>query len=113
MTYLPVILFAVAAVGGLTLIYLKFSEQVIPMYLAVIHGLFAAGGLVALTLNVASSSANTLMNISLWLFVIVAVGGFILFSFYLRKKELPDALIAAHGSGAVISFVLLLIAVFA
>ncbi|HYA12824.1 MAG TPA: hypothetical protein VEF33_00635 [Syntrophales bacterium] len=113
MTYLPVILFAIAALGGLTLVYLKFSGQTIPMSLAIIHGLFAAAGLVALIVNVASGIANTLMNISLVLFVIVAIGGFILFSFYVRKKELPNALIAIHGIGAVISFVLLLIAVFA
>jgi hypothetical protein len=113
MTYLPIILFAIAALGGLTLIYLKFSGKVIPMPLALVHGLFAAAGLVALIVNVASGKANTLMNISLVLFVIVAIGGFILFSFYVRKKELPDVLIAIHGSGAVISFALLLIAVFA
>jgi hypothetical protein len=113
MIYLPIILFAIAALGGLALIYLKFSGQVIPMYLAIVHGLFAAAGVVALIVNVYTNTAITLMNISLALFVIVAIGGFILFSFYLRKKELPDALIAIHGSGAVISFVLLLIAVFA
>ncbi len=113
MTYLPVILFAIAAAGGLALIYMKFSGKVIPMPLAIIHGVFAAAGIVALILNIVSSSANKLMNISLVLFVIVAIGGFILFSFYVRNKELPDVLIAIHGSGAVISFALLLIAVFA
>ena len=113
MTYLPVILFAIAAIGGLALVYLKFSGQVIPMSLALVHGLFAAAGLVALIVNVYRNTAINMMNISLALFVIVAIGGFILFSFYVRKKELPNALIAIHGSGAIISFVLLLITVFA
>lgn len=81
------------------------------MSLAIVHGLFAAAGLVALIVNVYLNTVITMMNISLALFVIVAIGGFILFPFYDRKKELPNALIAIHGLGAVIS--LLFIAVFA
>ena len=113
MIYYPVALFAIAAIGGLALVYLKFSGQAIPMPLAIVHGLFAAAGLVALIANVYMNTAIPMMNISLALFVIVAIGGFILFSFYIRKKELPNVLIAIHGLGAVLSFVLLLIAVFA
>lgn len=110
MDYLPLGLFAVAAIGGLSLASLKFMGKGLPMPLALAHGAFAAAGLVMLILRVAGGDTNTLLNASLLLFVIVAAGGFTLFSFHLRKTALPGWLIAVHGLGAVISFVILLMA---
>ncbi len=112
MELLPVGLFAIAAIGGLTLVGMKFTGKEMPIPLALLHGAFAAAGLVTLILNVVENRVNTFMNISLVLFVIVALGGFALFSLHLMKKRQPLLLIAAHGLGAVISFVVLLIALF-
>jgi len=52
-----------------------------------------------------------MMNLALVLFLIVAIGGFTLLSFHLRRKRQPGALILIHGGAAVVSFVLLIIAV--
>jgi hypothetical protein len=112
MELLCVVLFAIAAIGGLTLASMKFMGKALPIPLALVHGLFAAAGLVTLIVNVVEKRINTLMNISLVLFVIVAIGGFILFTLQLMKKNQPNLLIVVHGLGAVISFVLLLFAVF-
>ena len=112
MEYLPVGLFAIAAVGGLTLAGMKFMGKELPMPLALGHGVFAAAGLVTLIINVVQSTINTLMNVSLLLFFVVAVGGFALFSLHLMKKMQPNWLVVVHGLGAVISFVVLLIAIF-
>jgi hypothetical protein len=111
MEYLPVVLFAIAALGGLTLASMKFMGKAMPMPLALGHGIFAAAGLVTLIVNVVQSRINTLMNVSLLLFFIVAIGGFTLFSLHLMKKRQPTMLIVAHGLGAVISFSVLLIAI--
>lgn len=111
MIYLPIILFAIAAVGGLTLVTMKFSGKDLPWALIIGHGLFAAAGLVALIAYVVQNSTPALVNTALVLFLIVAVGGFILFSFQVRKKALPNALILIHGGAAVVSFLLLLFAV--
>jgi hypothetical protein len=111
MLYLPVLFFAVAAVGGMTLVWMKNQGKELPMYLALGHGLFAATGLVLLIVNVAMDMSMQLMNVALALFVIIALGGFTLFSFYIRKKPLPNVLIAVHGVGAVISFLILIVAV--
>jgi hypothetical protein len=111
MEYLPVVLFAIAALGGLTMAGMKFMGKGIPMPLALGHGIFAAAGLVTLIMNIVQNRVNTLMNVSLVLFFIVAIGGFTLFSLHLMKKRQPAMLIAAHGLGAVISFVVLLIAI--
>jgi hypothetical protein len=110
--YWPVILFAIAAVGGVTLAFMKFTNREMPLPLAVGHGIFAAAGLITLAASVYNNSSNMLMNTSLILFLIVALGGFLLFSYHLRKKTHPVALIGIHGGGAVISFLLLLAAVF-
>jgi len=111
MIYLPVVLFAIAALGGVTLVWMKFSGKTLPWPLIIGHGIFAAAGLVALIASVIQNSGIALMNVSLVLFLIVAVGGFTLFSFQLRKKALPNALILIHGGAAVIAFLLLLFAV--
>jgi lipid-A-disaccharide synthase-like uncharacterized protein len=112
MIYLSIILFAVAAVLGATLVVRKFTGKGMPLSLAAAHGIFAAAGLITLAANVYNDSSNKLMNISLILFIIFALGGFILLSYHLRKKAHPVALIGIHGAGAVVSFLLLLVAVF-
>jgi hypothetical protein len=111
MIYWPVILFAIAAVGGATLAFRKFTDKSLPLSLAVAHGIFAAAGLITLAVNIYNDTSNKLMNISFVLFIIFALGGFILFSYHLREKTHPSALIAIHGAGAVISFLFLLTAV--
>jgi hypothetical protein len=109
--YLPIILFAIAAVGGLTMVVMKFSGKGLPWPVVIGHGIFAASGLVALIANVFEDRQNSLMNLSLVLFLITAIGGFTVLSFHLRKKAQPNSLIIIHGSAAVISFILLIIAV--
>ena len=111
MIYLPVVLFAIAAVGGLTLAIMKFSGKGLRWPIVIAHGIFAAAGLIALIGNVVQNSQIFLMNLALVLFLIAALGGFTLLSFHLRKKRQPSALILIHGGAAVISFILLIIAV--
>ena len=52
---LAVLLFGVAALGGATLAVIRVGGRGIPpLWLALVHGLIAASGLVALTIAVAS-----------------------------------------------------------
>jgi hypothetical protein len=107
----PIVLFAIAAAGGLTLVIMKFSGKGLPWPLVIGHGLFAASGLVVLIINVFQNTQIFLMNLALALFLITAIGGFTVLSFHLRMKKQPNSLILVHGAAAVISFVLLIIAV--
>jgi hypothetical protein len=107
----PIVLFAIAAVGGLTLVIMKFSGKGLPWPLVIGHGLFAASGLIVLIINVLQNTQIFLMNLALALFLITAIGGFTVLSFHLRKKKQPNSLILIHGAAAVTSFVLLIIAV--
>jgi hypothetical protein len=107
------ILFAVAALGGVVLAAMRFGgREIPPMALALVHGLFAASGLVALVLAVVNSTVSTLAWVALVGFVVAALGGFMLFSYHLRRQALPVNYVVIHGAGAVLSFVILLAAIF-
>lgn len=108
------VLFAIAAVGGITMAVLQFRGRTAPpVAIAVLHGLFAASALVVLLLAVINIGAGGATGIALGLFVLAALGGFALLSFHLRGKALPGGLIVGHGVLAVAGFLVLLSAVFA
>ena len=108
------ILFAVAAVTGIAIAFIRLSGRDLPpMGLALLHGLFAASGLVALAIAAVAPDAAQWARISFGIFVVAALGGFVLFSFHLRRRALPVPIIGIHGFVAVIAFVLLLVAIFA
>jgi hypothetical protein len=109
---LALVLFGLAAAGGLTLAYLRFKEKDLPFPLALLHGAGAAAGLVALVLVVMRSGAPGQARLALILFGVAALGGFTLFfGFYMRKKVLPIGVVVAHGLVAIAAFVVLLLGV--
>ncbi len=109
MLLVSIIVFAIAAFGGATLAYLRFANRPLPLGLALLHGAVAATGLVLLIIAlVVAASAPALATVALILFLAAAIGGAILFSFHLRKKDLPLPLVLIHGVAAVIAFLLLL-----
>lgn len=108
------VLFGIAALGGVVMAVMRLrGRELPPMGLAIVHGLFAASGLVALIFFVVGRSAPTQAIIALVGFVIAALGGFFLFSFHLRRQALPVPVVIIHGLVAVISFVVLLLGIFA
>ncbi len=102
------VLFVVAAAGGLALLVLRIRDAHLPMGLALAHGVFAASGLVVLVMAIVSKGAGAIATLPLILFVIAAVGGFGLFSFHLRGEKVPVSLALIHGTLAVLAFVILL-----
>jgi hypothetical protein len=109
---LAAILFAVAAVSGVAIAFIRLNGRDLPpMWLALFHGAFAASGLVALAMVVMAGGAAQWARIALGGFVVAALGGFFLFSFHLRRRALPVPLIAIHGLVAVVAFALLLAAI--
>lgn len=108
---IALVLFALAAVGGLVMAGIRLSGRPYPpLALAVVHGAAAASGLVALIVAVADAEAPTGAKLALALFLGAAVGGFVLFSHHLRKIALPIWLVVVHALVAVIAFVLLVTA---
>jgi hypothetical protein len=102
------ILFAVAAVGGLIMASIRFRGTNPPLALALVHGAVAAAGLVAFIVAVLHAPAAG-PRIALVLFIVAALGGFVLFATHLRKKNIPVPLMLIHAVVAVGGFVVLLI----
>ena len=105
------ILFALAALGGVVMALMRFSgRDYPPAALAVVHGLAAAAGLVALIVVVFGTGVATLGKIALVLFLVAAIGGFVLVSYHMKRQPLPKSYIVIHGLVAVTAFVLLIAA---
>lgn len=102
-----VIVFALAAVGGLYLATRHLKGSPPPIAVALIHGAVAATGLVLLVLYVLQAGDNQAL-IALVLFLLAALGGFVLFAKHLKGSALSKGLIAGHATLAVIGFLLLL-----
>lgn len=108
MLTLALVLFALAAVAGITLLTMHFRGTPLPMPLALVHGSLAAAGLVVLILAVSGGkTAGMSPGLALAGFVLAALGGFGLFSFQLRGIRHPSALVVIHGLIAVASFAIL------
>jgi hypothetical protein len=107
-----IIVFAIAALGGLVLAVRHFQGKDRPWALSILHGLLGAAGLVLVLLPVLSGGAPAVAKTALALFVVAALGGFLLFAFHLQNKRLPSPVVLIHGAVAVAAFVLLVSGVF-
>jgi len=108
-----IILFAIAALGGLTMAILHFRGRTPPpVWLAVLHGLFAACGLVVLLIAVIGAASRG-ATVALIVLLVAALGGFTLVSFHMRRRALPNGLVIGHALIAVAGFVVLLAAAWA
>jgi glucose uptake protein GlcU len=106
------ILFAIAALGGIIMAMIRLSgRDYPPAFLAVVHGLFAAAGLVALLMAVFAPGVATSFKIALVLFVVAALGGFWLVSYHFKRQALPIPLMVIHALVAVVAFIILLVGI--
>jgi hypothetical protein len=111
MLHLAILVFAIAAVGGLILAVLHFRGQDRPWTLSILHGLLGATGLVLLLIPVLGGAAPALGKAALGLFLAAALGGFLLFAFHLQKKRLPSPVVIIHAGVAVKAFGLFVVGV--
>ncbi len=108
---LALVLFAVAAVVGITMAAVRFRGKPYPsMTVALVHGVAAAAGLITLIVAVQKPGA-ALATSALVVFLVAAAGGFVLFFRHLRKLALPIWLVLVHAIVAVAAFVTLLVSV--
>jgi len=110
---LSIVFFAIAALAGLTMAVMHFRKATPPLpLLAVLHGGFAASGLIVLLLAVVKVGLQGAPAIALGLLLAAALGGFGLLSFHLRGRALPSGLVVGHALLAVAGFATLLAAEF-
>ena len=103
-----IVVFAVAAVGGLILALHVLRGKFAPWLLSILHALLGAAGLVLLLLAVLAGTAAPAATWALVLFVIAALGGFFLASLHYRQRLPHKGIVLVHAAVAVVAFVLLL-----
>ena len=107
---IALVLFGLAALGGLVLAGQRLKGAPQPaLPVALLHGTFAAAGLVALIVAVMDGAVPPIAKAALIAFLIAALGGFFLFATHMQKKALPIPVIVVHALVAVTGFVLLLL----
>ena len=103
-----IIIFAIAAVGGLVLAAHVLRGKFAPWALSLLHGLLGAAGLVALIVIVLQGAGSARLFAALGLLVLAALGGFFLAAFHLRRQLPPKAIVCVHAGVAVVGFLTLL-----
>ena len=107
------LIFAIAALGGLILAANVLGGRLAPWALSIAHALLGATGLVLLVVIFLQGAAPARVTAALGLLVLAALGGFYLASIHLRKKVAPKTVVFVHAGVAVAGFLTLLSAVLA
>lgn len=102
------IIFALAALGGVVLAAHVLRNRFAPWLLSILHASLGAIGLVLLLILLVQGSAPQQILIGFVLLVIAALGGFFLASFHMRQKLPPKAVVIVHAVVAVLGFLTLL-----
>jgi hypothetical protein len=107
LTY-AIIVFAIAALGGVILASKVLTGKLAPWALSVIHAALGALGLVLLIYQVVVVGGAGRITAALALLIIAALGGFFLASFHFRKQIAPKGIVVIHAGVAVAGFLTLL-----
>jgi hypothetical protein len=106
--WITVLIFAVAAIVGLTMALAVFQGRLPPIASAITHGALAATGLVLLIVAVCHGAVGP-ARWALGFLLVAALGGFTLvLAYHARKKNLPANFVVGHATLAVIGLLLLL-----
>jgi hypothetical protein len=107
------IVFAIAAMGGLFLASRVLRGHLAPWAISILHALLGASGLTLLILTVVQGGASARVTAALAILILAALGGFFLASLHLRGRVAPKAVVFVHAGVAVAGFLTLLSAVLA
>lgn len=114
MLWTAIVLFALAAAGGLVLAGVRvFGGRNPPASLALLHGLLAGAGLTLLLFAAFTAGLPTLALWGLVLLVLAACGGLVMNLHYAWNRNLiPPPLMYGHALIAVAGFILLVVDAF-
>lgn len=111
MLWTAIVLFAIAAAGGLILAGVRLlAGRNPPAALALLHGLLAGAGLTLLLYAEFTAGLPTLAVWGLVLLVLAACGGLVMNLVYAwNRKLIPRVLVYGHGLIAVAGFIVLIV----
>lgn len=107
-----VIVFAIAALGGLYLAGHVLRDKFAPWAASLLHAGLGALGLILVIAALVEGSASQTVLVGFVILLVAALGGFFLASFHLRKRLPPNAVVVAHAGVAVVGFLTILSQVF-
>jgi hypothetical protein len=107
-----IIFFSLAALGGLTMAYLRLRSSPIPLVLAMGHGTLALIGIIFLLIDLFRDTPGY-HGWALLLFLLAAGGGLYMFNQHRRhgSNAIPVPIIFVHGPLALVGLVLLLLSI--
>ena len=101
-----VIIFAIAAVGGLVLASSVLQGKLAPWSVSLLHAGLGAGGLILLILAIMEGAGGNITT-AFAILVVAALGGFYLASLHLKQQVAPKMVVFIHAGVAVAGFLLL------
>lgn len=107
MLKIALLVFAIAALGGLVLAAHVLRGRFAPWAVSLLHAALGATGIGLLLWVVMNGIGPASATAALCLFALAALGGFYLASLHLRRKLPPKAVVFIHASVAVIGFLTL------
>jgi hypothetical protein len=103
-----VIIFAIAALGGLFLAAHVLRDTFAPWAISLVHAGLGALGLILLIVALVQGGVSQAVLIGFVILLVAALGGFFLASFHLRKRLPPKAVVVIHAIVAVVGFLTVL-----
>lgn len=100
------IIFGIAAIGGLVLANSVLRGKLAPWSISLLHAVLGATGLLLVLITLMNGAAS-IVRTAFIILVIAAIGGFYLASLHLRKKVAPVAVVIVHALVAVAGFLTL------
>src|SRR5947209_14871846 len=104
-----IIIFIIAAIFGLVILTAILRDRPTPKPIVIIHGPLAAIAVVLLIIDVAKGHTESLLIASLIIFIVAALGGFVLYTFDTLKKRIPKPLAILHPLIAMTGLIILIV----
>lgn len=101
-----IIIFAIAALGGLILAFSVLRGKSAPWALSLLHGGLGAVGLILVLLTVMNGEGRVILP--LVFLAIAAFGGLYLAMMHVRRQTPPKLMVVVHAGAALAGFALLI-----
>ena len=107
MLTLLLIFFLLVMAAGAVIAWLEIRGRALPLRFSSAHGVLGIAATVLLSLEAVDHPDNRLVNVSVVIFMLTALGGLLLFAFRASRQKLPLAVVLLHAAFAATALILL------